>query len=182
MRPQFVRIGMVCAVSLFGALHSARAAGAQVSGGARLRATLSIAASGIVDDRGDVGAPGVQGSLGLHVRGTRWIGASLEGSVFAFRGQSNDGGADAPNPILSFTGSAVIRPAAGCPLYAAIGGGMFRTEAPGEKMVTKPGISVGVGAMITRSERMAIQFAYHHMVGDLPHTDALFPLALVWRF
>lgn len=89
---------------------------------------------------------------------------------------------DAPNPILSLTGSVVVRPAASRPWYAVIGGGMFRTEARAGEMVTKPGVSVGVGAMITRSERMAVQVAYHRMVGDLPHTDALFPLALVWRF
>jgi hypothetical protein len=143
---------------------------------------LSVGPTGIVNNRGDLGTPGVQASLGVHVRGTRWIGASLEGSLFAFRGQSNEGGVDAPNPILSLTGSAVVHPASWRPLYAVIGGGMFRTEARAGEMVTKPGVSAGVGAMLTRSERVAVQVAYHHMVGDLPHTDALFPLALLWRF
>lgn len=177
MHPRRVGFGIVCAVSLLGS-----AASAQAPRGPRLRAALSVGPTGIVNNRGDLGAPGVQASLGVRVRGARWIGAWLEGSVFAFRGQSNEGGVDAPNPILSVSGGAVVHPAAWRPLYAVIGGGMFRTEAQAGEMITKPGVSVGVGAMITRSERIAVQVAYHHMVGDLPHTDALFPLALVWRF
>lgn len=177
MHSRRVRIGIACAVSLLGS-----AAGAQAPRAPRLRAALSVGPTGIVNNRGDLGAPGVQASLGVHVRGTTWVGASLEGSVFAFRGQSNEGGVDAPNPILSLSGGAVVHPAAWHPLYAVIGGGMFRTEARAGTLVTKPGVSVGVGAMVTRSERVAVQVAYHHMAGDLPHTNALFPLALVWRF
>lgn len=79
MHSRRVRIGIACVVSLPGS-----AASAQAQRASRLRAALSVGLAGIVNNRGDLGAPGVQASLDLRVRGARWIGASLEGSVFAF--------------------------------------------------------------------------------------------------